>query len=215
MRYGKSLIAAAALVFTASGDALAQVCLGFPTMGGQYAIAGLIGFEDGATSYGAGVDFDLTGPLAFDFGYTLTTIDEIDDNANTFAGRGSWELPFTGASVCPNAGITYSSFGTDILGVDLDVSAIVVPVGVGIGKSFNASPTLKATLFGNPQFFYIREKFEGAGEEETETSSEFGADIGATLGTSRFFVGGGIFFTTIEDSDPTFNLRVGVVLGGR
>jgi hypothetical protein len=191
------------------------VCLGYPTTGGQYAIAGLVGFEDGATSYGGAVDFDLTGPLAFDFGYTLTTIDGIDDNANTFAGRGSFELALTGASVCPNVGLTYSSFGTDILGVDVDVSAIVVPIGVGLGKSFAASPTLQATLFANPQFFYIREKFEGAGQEDTDTSSEFGADIGATLGTSRFFVGGGVFFTTIEDSDPTFNVRVGIVLPGR
>lgn len=219
MRYGKSLIAAGALVFTASGDALAQVCLGYPTIDGQYALAGTVGFADGAMAYGGALNANFTGPFAAEAGYQYIDIEDVETSGNNFFGRLGYELEVPSVSICPFAGIGYADASEEFEDVELSVSVLSVPVGVGIGKRFEASPSLFFDLFAQPHILWARADIElegpGGGEiGEDGSETEAGIDIGANLGTSRFFVGGGVNVTTAEDSDPTFNLRIGIVLGG-
>lgn len=219
MRYGRTMLAALALSAVPSVQLMAQTCFGYPTMDGQYALAGVASFADGSNGYGAALNANVSGPLSLEAGYQYIDIDEVDTNGNSFFGRGAWELPVASVSLCPFAGVGYSDASEDFGEVEASVSLLTVPVGIGVGKRFAASPSLFVDLFAQPQFVWMRADFElegnGGGEigvDESET--EFGVSIGANLGTSRFYVGGGVNFTTVEDSDAVFDLRVGIVLGG-
>jgi len=219
MRYGKSLIAATALVFATSGSVLAQVCLGYPTMGGQFALAGTIGFAEGSNAYGAALNANFAGPFTAEFGYQYIDIEDVDTNGNNFFGNVGYELNVPSVSLCPFAGVGYADASEEIEGFEASASVIQVPVGIGIGKRLQASPTLFVDLFAQPHVLWLRSDFEIEGQggieiggDESET--EAAINLGANIGTSRFFVGGGVQITTIEDSDPTFSLRVGIVLGG-
>lgn len=219
MRYGRTMLVALSLSALPGAQLVAQTCFGYPTMNGQYALAGVASFTDGSTGYGAALNANVAGPLSLEAGYQYIDIDDVDTNGNSFFGRGAWELPVTSVSLCPFAGVGYSEASEDFGEVEASVSLLTVPVGIGVGKRFSASPTLFVDLFAQPQLLWMRADFEvegdGGGEFGVDDSqTEFGASIGANLGTSRFYVGGGVNFTTVEDSDPTFDLRVGIVLGG-
>jgi hypothetical protein len=214
-------IAAAALVAAVAlpAAASAQVCIGVPIRDGAFGIAGEFQTGEGAKGFGGTLTANLTGPLSVQAGYTLIDIDEVDDNGNTFFGNVAWELPNMSFSVCPVAGVAYSSFTTEVFGFEADASQIAIPIGIGIGKEFAASPTLNMSLFAVPHFVHLRNKFtlsDGTAEEsETESENEFGAQLGARIGTGQLWAGAGVSFTTVEDTDPVFSLTLGIALGGR
>jgi hypothetical protein len=219
MQYRRMMLAALALSAVPSAQLMAQTCFGYPTMDGQYALAGVVSFADGSNAYGAALNANVSGPLSLEAGYQYIDLEESDTNGNGFFGRGAWELSMTSLSVCPFAGVGYRDASEDLGDAEISVSLLSVPVGVGVGKRFTASPTMFVDLFAQPQLVWLRSDFEiegeGGGEFGVDDSeTEFGVSIGANLGTSRFYVGGGVNFTTVEDSDATFDLRVGIVLGG-
>jgi hypothetical protein len=99
-------------------------------------------------------------------------------------------------------------------------STLTIPVGIGVGKRLPAGPELVVDIFAQPHLLWIRSDVEIEGSFGPEigvdgSESEFGLGLGTNLATPTFFVGAGVGITTIEDSDPTFSLRVGLLLGRR
>src|SRR5690606_9037002 len=75
----------------AAPEARAQACIGIPAGPGRFALGGSVGFTDGATNYGAGLLANLEGPLSVGANYTLTKIDDVDENFNSFDGILAYE----------------------------------------------------------------------------------------------------------------------------
>lgn len=193
----------------------AQACIGVPIADGAFAIEGQFSTTDGAKGYGADVTANLAGPLTLQGGFQIVDLDGVEESATTFGGTVAFEIPKLQFSACPLVGFSYGSWSDQLFGVDVDVTEIVVPIGFGIGKTIAAGSNLGLTLFAVPQFLYISGKIEAAGQEETDSSNEFGADLGFRLGGRSVYAGGGVFFSSVEDSDPTFNVTVGFSFGGR
>ena len=207
-----------ALLMTAlSAEAAAQACIGVPIGNGSFAIEGQFATSDGSKSYGATATANLQSPITIQGGYTLTDLDGVEKNANGFHGLVAYEVPTRSFSACPLVGISYNKWSDDFLGVDVDVTETVIPIGLGIGKTIPAGSNLGLTLFAVPQFLHIRGKIEADGGTGSETASdnsnEFGSEFGFRLGGSAFFAGASVMFTTVEDSDPSFGVTLGIALG--
>ena len=201
----------------AAQEAHAQACLGIPAGPGRYALGGSVGFTDGATNYGAGLLANLEGPLSVGATYTLTKIDDVEENFNSFDGILAFELPLQGISACPATGLGYGRIGSDAdqLGISVTLTNLVVPVGLGLGHTFSGSGSLSLTVHAMPQFLYIRTTGKASNGslsiEETETANEFGTTLGFRIGLPQMFFGAGVSLTTIEDSDPVFSIGLGLV----
>lgn len=201
----------------AAQEARAQACLGSPAGPGRFALGGSVGFPDGATNYSAGLLANLEGPFSVGANYTLTKIDNVDENFNSFDGIVAYELPLQGISACPATGLGYSRIGSDVpeLGVSATLTSVVIPVGLGLGYTFSGRGPLSLTLHALPQFLYIRTTGElSDGDisiQDTETASEFGTSLGFRIGLQQMFFGAGVALTTIEDSDPVFSVGLGVI----
>jgi hypothetical protein len=199
--------------------AQAQACFGVPSADRQTAIAGVLGFTEGSKSYGANLNANLAGPLSVGAGYSLVDIDDVSTRGHSFGAGAGYELKVPNFSVCPTVRVNYSRAHEEDAGLEATVSELVVPIGVGIGKQFAAGTSSFITLFGEPQFLYIKDKFEvendNLGLSFDEDDTAFGANLGITFGTSSYYVGGSVQLTSIEDSDPVFNISVGVLLGGK
>lgn len=229
----KTALVIAALVVAPGADALAQACIGVPVGSGGFAVAGHVGFPEDATSVGVTGTANLTGPLSVQAGYERTTFDEtdgieIEDAFNTLHGGVAFELPvpMPTLSVCPIAGIGYTTFSTEIETFELGVDALSVPVGVGVGTTIPAG-VAALTLYAIPQLIYTRAEFEFSGfgetESETDDSTDFATEAGVLLGVGRFWGGltaSKIFADDEEDedfslsSDAVLEIRLGVRLGG-
>lgn len=197
----------------------AQACLGVPSMDGQVALEGSVTFTEGAQGYGGGVYANFRGPISLFGAYELTNFDDIEQNANSFGAGVAFELSVPSISICPGAGVNYTRIHEEEAGEEATVSQIVVPIGVGIGKRITAGDNFFVTLYGQPQFLYIRTSLDidssiGSGSA-SESENEFGMVLGIRFGTAGVYAGGGVGLTTIEDSDPVFTVNVGVMLGKR
>lgn len=200
-----------------ASDAAAQACMGNPAGMGQAAASGNVAFTDGATSYGASLGANLTGPLAVEVGYALTDYDGVDSNGNTFAGAIGYEVPGPQLSICPSTGLSFSSVSAtnELNGVEGTVSNLAVPLRLGVGKTLSAGGQLEVTPYVAPQFFWARTSYSesqgGASVSSSETSSEMGADLGLLLGSERIYGGASLSLTTIDNSDPVIGLGLGLL----
>lgn len=211
-------LAAGLLILCSAGSVTAQACLGTPAGPGQYAIGGLVGFTDGATSYSGGFAANVAGPFAFRLDGGVTTYDAFEPNSVGFAADVGYELPVTGVSVCPRAGFGYSRLSETVNSVTGSLSQFTVPIGMGLGKTFHGeNQEFGVTLYAVPSFLYIRVSGSlsegGASLSATESYSEFGTVLGTILNFSSFFVGGGVTITTLEGSDPQFGVGFGFLIG--
>jgi hypothetical protein len=189
--------------------AAAQACVGSAAGAGNMALSGSVAFPDGAKSYGAGFRYNTLGPMSVSAGYTLTTPDEGDVNVHGFAAEAAYELPLTGVSACPVAGVGYSRMSES----GMTMSTLTVPVGAGIGYSFQAGPNMTVIPHAFPHLLWMRTSFdaEGLPEVDPESTTEFGALVGVTFQMQRFFLNGGVTKTTAEGSKAVFSLGAGVL----
>ncbi|MEX2610633.1 MAG: hypothetical protein WEA24_11845 [Gemmatimonadota bacterium] len=182
-------------------------------------MTGKVGFPENAKSYSGEVTADLVGPLSLGAGFGITKIDDVDENVTTFGGQAAYEVSGTSFSACPVVGAEYSTWSDTFSGVDVDVNQLVIPVGVGIGTTLAAGSNTDVVLFAVPQFLHIRSSVEASegnvSFEDSDSDNEFGAEAGARFVFGSIFAGAGVFMTSIEDDDPTFNLAVGLTFGGR
>jgi hypothetical protein len=200
--------------FTLAEAGSAQACLGSTALPGQFALGGQVSFTDGATGFGGGVMANLASPLAIGASVTITDVDGLDKNVTTVGGNVAYELPLAGVSGCPMVGISYTTFGDTFEGIDVDVSRIAIPIGFGLGAPVDLQNNMVLIPSGSVHLLYFRDKasasFGGETYSESDTSTEAGASIGATLGIGQFFGRGDVSFTTIEGSDPVVSITIGL-----
>jgi hypothetical protein len=195
--------------------AYAQACMGTPVGGGQFGVEGGMGVGEGFKTYSGGLNANMAGPLTFGAGVGITKPDGGGDNVTSLGASGGYELVQSSRlSACPVVGLNYSTFTTDVVGVELDINQLVVPVGLGLGTTLPAG-SLDVTLFAMPQFLWFRTTAKADGESASDSQNEFGLNTGLRVGTSALYAGAGVSMTSVEDSDPVFNFGVGLVLGGR
>jgi hypothetical protein len=199
------LASAAVALLVSAGAATAQACLGLPTRDGQIAVAGAYGVNDAYNTVGGQFNIDVTGPASFGFGYSRDVgADELegggDFSAHLFEARAAYEMYLLEPSICAVAGVWYN----DVTGVD----QIGVPVGFGFGKTLRGQ-SFSTTLYAIPQYVWLRTSFDDT-QLPDEDSNEFMGEAGLTLGFLRFYVGGGVVVTTIDDQDPRLTFRAGL-----
>jgi hypothetical protein len=192
-----------------AGAAQAQVCVGFPTLAGQFSLDAFAGFPEDADVFGVNGSYNLAGPVAVNGTVQVWSPDGDGDNEVAFGAGLAFKLMqpmpgMTGISVCPAVNLLFMSLG-EFEGESVDY--LEIPIGVGIGTSFAMGDgNMALQPFVVPAIYLQR--FSFAGESETET--DFGFRGGANLSLDRFFVGATIEHIFISDGpNPTFGVRVG------
>jgi hypothetical protein len=196
-------------------------------MGGQFAIGlnadfngfASVGGVDGVNSYGISLNANLEGPFSLEGGYQLSDFEDTDTNGNFFYGRVAYELPVAAVSVCPFAGAGYFKASEEEAGIEGSIELTTIPIGLGIGKRLAVGESANFDIFARPQFLYLDASAEVSGGDGgffgvSDSETEFGADLGANIVFSSFYAGAGVFLSTIEDADPLFSVRLGVLVGG-
>ncbi|HVG43121.1 MAG TPA: hypothetical protein VM890_00270 [Longimicrobium sp.] len=214
MQKTMSGIAAAVAALMVAGSASAQVCAGFPTNDGQGTIGALATFPSDFDQYGVEGSYNLTGPLAVNAGYIYSkghdddSVDEEDDNLNTFRGGLALDLStfvgnlLPGISLCPNVRADYTT--------EDGVTLWQVPIGLGFGASLPVGgPDMTLTPYVIPALVWTRADI-GGGIDDSETN--FGIRGGADLSFDRFYLGG-----TVEwvDAPHPFNGQTKAIFGVR
>lgn len=197
----------------------AQACLGLPLSEGANAIGAEGSFSDGMKSFGPSIQLNLNGPIAVSAGYRISTYDDIDPNGHGVSGMIGYELQLEGVSMCPVTGVSYDRVSESEGNATGTVSSTIIPVGLGIGKTFSSTTeSLAVTLSATPQFLYVKTSVgvsEGQGSITfSDSSNEFGATISAVVGTGTLFFGAGVTLTSIEESDPVFTIGISALFGG-
>lgn len=210
----RAAISCLALTFGAVAPLMAQACIGYPTDRGQMVLNPGITFGDNTTSFGALANANLADELALEGGFGITSYDDRDSNGVDFSGRVAYELNLAGdmpdVSVCPYTGLGYARVSDD----GATRSGLVLPLGVGVGKTFPAGTGYTFSLSGAPHFLLVRQSSSREGfDDVSETDFEFGLSLNATLGTERFYGGFSLGITTVEDSDTSFRVGVGIPFG--
>jgi hypothetical protein len=207
----------AAFLILTPAVAQAQTCIGVPISAGQFALGGEVGFHDGAKSYGGVATANLNGPLSVQGRVDVLKYDDVDESTTSFGGTLAYQLVSAPRyTVCPLVGATYMSESFEDEGSSMELSALVVPVGLGFGAALPVSG-LDLSAFAVPQLLIIRSSIDldlgGVETSESETETKFGADIGLRLRTGPVFFGGSVNITNIEDSDPVFSVGIGFATG--
>lgn len=204
-----TVTACGCLLFGTAAPLAAQACLGYPTPAARFSINPGITFGDNATTFGGTVNANLPTSLGVEAGAGVTSYDDIDSNGFGVSGRVGYELDTPQLSTCPFSGISYSRVSED----DVSISGLTVPVGFGVGKTLPAGENYAFTLSGAPQLLYVRNSAEVGDAEETESDVEFGAALGATLGTDRIYGGFTLTLTSIDGNETAFGISMGFLLG--
>lgn len=172
---------------------------------------------DGGASYGGGIDYNGNGLVSLGAGFSITTLDDFDENWKGVGGSLGIEIPGLEFGLCPWAGVSYSWIEFTEAGGTADFSTLRIPLGLAIGKAFEVGdeayfiPTASAALLwyrneGNVTIF-------GVGSESAQnTQTEFSGSVGGTFRIKKVYFGLGAGFTTIEQSEPTYGIGVGFVV---
>lgn len=195
----------------------AQACIGVPSADRQFGLAGAMGVTEGQKSYGGELSANLAGPITVGGGYALVKPDDVDTNGNHFQGRAAYEMSVANFSVCPTSGVGYTRFHEEEAGESATVTATVIPVGLGFGKSLRAGENMSITLSAVPQWLFVKNRAEMTGTinmEAEESDNAFGADFGVNFGMRSFYAGGGVSVNSFEGSEPVYTFGLGVLFGG-
>ena len=191
------------------GALTAQACVGSPIGESFNGVSAQVGFPQDAMSYGASVRHNRNGPLTMSAGYSLSSYDNVDPKQHGVAADVSYELsaldlPF---SACPTVGASYSRISDDAV----SVSALSIPIGVGIGHRFALSPAVAVIPHVVPQWVWTQVTIDPtSGDAITGDDSMLAALVGATFSTSRFYFGGGLTWVDQDDTDPVFSIMAGM-----
>ncbi len=196
-----------------TGDGEAQACLGNSSGDGQGYLLGAAAFTDGAWAPGGQLGYNALGPIAAvaDFSYTLVDNSDIAFARilGTLAAEVVRQQKF---SFCPVAFFGYRWLANDGGLTNLDVDGVLFGGGGEVGWRLESGdsglafiPQLGAVLAHDRSTISV-------GGESVTGSDTFGSFFGAiTLTYKSVFFGPGIEQTTIENADPVFVARLGVV----
>ncbi|MGH7469024.1 MAG: hypothetical protein ACRENP_13800 [Longimicrobiales bacterium] len=202
-----------------AGQVAAQACIGLPSSDRQATLSGNVGFLENARTYGGSGSYNLGGPITVGAAVSITKPENVNEDITNFGVLAAYDLGLSGFSACPSAGAQYSSFSTQFFGSFVDATALIVPIGLGLGTSIpvGTGNNTRLLLSAGPQYLYIRTNVDidtplGSGEG-SRTDHEFGATLGLVLHLSQLYAGAGVSFNTVEDSEATFGVNLGLVLG--
>ena len=182
---------------------------------GAIAVGGSASFASNAKSFSIGVDGYDRASIGWTASVGLTDFDDVDKNA-TDIGAGLSYVASTGGrfTVCPGVGGGYSWWSDSDGTVELNLSALLGSIGVGLGIDVPLESGPVLGLFARPALVVQRTSIELSGTgtvdgEESETDSAFGATLGVGLGLSRAYVTGFAAFSSAEDSETVFGIALG------
>lgn len=179
----------------------AQVCVGFPTAGGQMAAAFVANFPTGGNMLGGEVNWNLTGPLAAFVGVTYNDPDT-GDSYTSLGGGVAFDFPAltaalpAGISACPTVSVVAADVG--------DTEVLSIPVGVGFGTTLALGEAgLSLSPYVVPQVRFVT----GDGGD-----TRFMLSGGALVNiTPSIYAGATINRIFVEGEDSLFGLKIGVV----
>jgi hypothetical protein len=196
--------AVGALGLFSATDGDAQVCVGFPTGGGQMAAAVTANFPTGGNMFGGEFNYNFQGPLSAFLGLVYTDPD-IGDSRTSVGGGVAFELPALtaalpgGISGCPTVSVVAADVG--------DTNFLTIPVGVGFGTTLALG---EAGLSLSP---YVVPQARIRTGSDIDTDVSFLLSGGALVNITPSIYAGGtvnrVFIDTGNDSE--FGLVVGVV----
>jgi hypothetical protein len=205
-----------ALMLAGPASALAQVCVGMPIGSGQSAVALNVAFPEDATTFGASGRMRTSGPISVGANYSLTSFKGADPKGHTFGADVAYDLPVTGASICPVAGLNYSRVSGDFDLFDenfsFSESIISIPVGVGLGLSVPAGPNAEFVPFAMPHLLWTRAKVSFDDESLSDSDTNFGVKLGATYRIQQVMINAGVTLTSEKNSKALFGLGLGFAL---
>lgn len=203
--------AVAALGAFSVSDAVAQACFGTPTIAGQRAISGGVGFPNGGTNYHARLDVNTGTPVSYQASYSHTAVPGA--NVNTIGGGVAYELPSaivpggTPIRGCPMIGASYA-----MVDGDGDERRLDVPVGFGLGTRVYMGAGMSLVPYVAPQLVFSRTSVGLNGDRVTTTDHGLGATVGSAVDFGPFFAG--VDYTTTRWNDvPATDNRFGVRVG--
>jgi hypothetical protein len=211
-----SILAALAAVSLA-GTASAQICAGFSTADRQFSFGANAQFVDGSEFgdlLGVEANYNAQGPLGVFGGLTVVDGGDVIDDVNIYSAGLAYELTSVAASLgpnvsfCPQVSISYAAI--EDLG-----SGINVPLGLGIGANLAGPTGFAISPFVVPQLIFSRFEADedlGIGDDDSETSTDFGAYGGVNLSFGNFWIGGTVNHVFVDGSDTQFGIRAGIRL---
>lgn len=209
MKLGKlsaSGILAVTVALAAPAAANAQNCLGLPIANQKAAASFNVSFPEEAKSFGLSGRLRLDGPLSLGASYSMTSINEVDPKLHSFGFDASYELPVTtAASVCGVAGVEHSSISEG----GQKNSNLTVPIGVGIGKSFPVGNNAELVPYAMPHLLWNRYSTSVGGIDFTDSTTDFGLNLGATYRLNKILLNAGVHVNSIEGSSAVFGVGVG------
>jgi len=205
-RSGIGLLLAGTLSALVSPRALlGQECIGIPTADGEKHLAARIGFSEGANSYGGEFGANLAGPLAVRFRGDFIDFDDFEDSGWSVGGEGvietSGALP---VPICPVIGLAYAGVQ------DADFSLLTFHAGAGIGGPISQNTAGSFIVYAVPQLLVNHVSVDTGFAEDSETETDFGAELGATLAGAQVFGTVALFVSTIDDG-TSFEIGVGAL----
>lgn len=207
MRRRNVVVSGAIAAFLAiPGAVAAQACVGIPVAESHNAVTAQVGFPTDAMAYGASFRHNMNGPFSFSAGYTLSSYDNVDPKQHGLGVEADYEVPGLGFSACPTVGVAYTTISED----PITVSTLSIPVGIGVGKSFPVAQRMSITPYVVPQWIWTQATIDDGTDSISADDSILAALFGATFSTSRFYVGGGLTWYDVEDSDPVFSIMAGM-----
>jgi hypothetical protein len=190
-----------AFVLAAPADADAQVCIGFPTTGGQMAAAFTANFPTGGNTFGGEFNYNFPGPGSV-FAGIATQSPENEETRTSVGGGASFELAAltaalpAGISACPVLAVSATFQGDD--------TWTSFPIGVGFGATLPLGEAgLSLSPYVVPQFV-IR-----TGDN---SSNDFFLEGGALLNiTPSIYAGATVNRLFIDGQKSELGLKIGVV----
>jgi hypothetical protein len=196
-------VAGAFSLFSAS-ESEAQICVGFPTTGGQMAAALSANFPTGGNMVGGEFNYNFAAPLGAFVGVTYNNPDAGD--ATTSLGGGvAFDFPVltqalpAGIVACPTAAVIVANVE--------DTGLLSIPLGVGFGTTLALGEGgLSLSPYVVPQL-RIR-----TGGEGVETTTGFLLSGGALINiTPSIYAGATVNRVFVEAGDDSlFGLNIGV-----
>jgi hypothetical protein len=207
---------AAAAFLLAPASALAQACLGSPNLAGQTSLQGNVTFNGDFTGYGGDLRANLPGAPSVRIGGEITDVEGQERNIREARGDLALDLATTREfSICPVAGISYSTWRDDFFDDTLDLSEVRVPFGLGLGTRLEVDGTfalIPSALLGG-YWYRLRDGVEtnGFAISERRSGTEFFGEAGATVALGQVYLRGTVLGDSRDDEDTRYRVALGFI----
>lgn len=212
MHLVRACLSVGVLFIVTASESLAQSCIGMPIRDGQMALQGEATGRSGEAGLDLGgrVGVNFNTPFSLDFAVARPEFDT--GRGTTASSRVAFEIVDYEPSVCPYAGVEYEN--RPGLADDEADTRVLLPIGIGFGKSVGSARLLTLSLFAAPELVFL------PGEEPEDATGFFreirartmgrGA-LGLVMGTPFLYGTAGVRLTTVAEDDPLFSLAIGMI----